>query len=58
MKKYGRARGALGTLTLSVNPFLTGPATPSAVVCHGPLRVIKAKLHTLWQAIRHNPISA
>ena len=28
MKKYGRTRGALGTLTLSVNPFVPKPATP------------------------------
>ena len=28
MKKYGRARGTLGTLTLSVNPFVPKPATP------------------------------
>ena len=28
MKKYGRSRGTLGTLTLSVNPFVPKPATP------------------------------
>ena len=28
MKHYGRLRGALGTLTLSVNPFIPKPATP------------------------------
>ena len=53
MKKYGRARGALGTLTLSVNPFVPKPATPLQWCAMAPPRVIKAKLHTLRQAIRH-----
>ena len=53
MKKYGRTRGALGTLTLSVNPFVPKPATPLQWCAMAPPRVIKAKLHTLRQAIRH-----
>ena len=53
MKKYGRARGTLGTLTLSVNPFVPKPATPLQWCAMAPPRVIKAKLHTLRQAIRH-----
>jgi radical SAM superfamily enzyme YgiQ (UPF0313 family) len=53
MKKYGRARGTLGTLTLSVNPFVPKPATPLQWCGMAPPRVIKAKLHTLRQAIRH-----
>jgi len=53
MKKYGRARGALGTLTLSVNPFVPKPATPLQWCAMAPPRVIKAKLYTLRQAIRH-----
>ena len=53
MKKYGRARGALGTLTLSVNPFVPKPATPLQWCAMATPRVIKAKLHTLRQAIRH-----
>jgi radical SAM superfamily enzyme YgiQ (UPF0313 family) len=53
MKKYGRARGALGTLTLSVNPFVPKPATPLQWCPMASPRVIKAKLHTLRQAIRH-----
>jgi len=53
MKKYGRARGALGTLTLSVNPFVPKPATPLQWCAMAPPRVIKATLHTLRQAIRH-----
>ncbi len=53
MKKYGRARGALGTLTLSVNPFVPKPATPLQWCAMAPPRLIKAKLHTLRQAIRH-----
>ena len=31
MKRYGRPRGALGTLTLSVNPFIPNPPRP----CNG-----------------------
>ena len=53
MKKYGRARGTLGTLTLSINPFVPKPATPLQWCAMAPPRVIKAKLHTLRQAIRH-----
>jgi radical SAM superfamily enzyme YgiQ (UPF0313 family) len=53
MKKYGRARGALGTLTLSVNPFVPKPATPLQWCAMATPRVIKARLHTLRQAIRH-----
>ena len=53
MKKYGRARGTLGTLTLSVNPFVPKPATPLQWCAMAPPRVIKAKLHTLRQAVRH-----
>ena len=53
MKKYGRARGALGTLTLSVNPFVPKPATPLQWCAMASPRVIKAKLYTLRQAIRH-----
>ena len=53
MKKYGRARGALGTLTLSVNPFVPKPATPLQWCAMAPPRLIKARLHTLRQAIRH-----
>ena len=53
MKKYGRARGTLGTLTLSVNPFVPKPATPLQWCAMATPRTIKAKLHTLRQAIRH-----
>jgi radical SAM superfamily enzyme YgiQ (UPF0313 family) len=53
MKKYGRARGALGTLTLSVNPFVPKPATPLQWCAMAPPRVIKATLQRLRQAIRH-----
>jgi radical SAM superfamily enzyme YgiQ (UPF0313 family) len=53
MKKSGRARGTLGTLTLSVNPFVPKPATPLQWCAMAPPRLIKAKLHTLRQAIRH-----
>jgi radical SAM superfamily enzyme YgiQ (UPF0313 family) len=53
MKKYGRPRGALGTLTLSVNPFIPKPATPLQWCAMAPPHVVKAKLHTLRQAIRH-----
>lgn len=53
MKKYGRARGSLGTLTLSVNPFVPKPATPLQWCAMAPPRVVKATLQTLRQAIRH-----
>ncbi len=52
MKHYGRARGALGTLTLSVNPFIPKPATPLQWCAMAPRRVIEAKLHTLRHAVR------
>ena len=52
MKRYGRSRGALGTLTLSVNPFIPKPATPLQWCAMAPQREVKAKLHTLRQALR------
>jgi len=53
MKKYGRARGALGTLTVSVNPFVPKPATPLQWCAMALPRIVKAKFQTLRQAIRH-----
>jgi radical SAM superfamily enzyme YgiQ (UPF0313 family) len=53
MKKYGRRRGALGTLTLSVNPFIPKPATPLQWCAMAPPPVVKASLQTLRQAVRH-----
>jgi radical SAM superfamily enzyme YgiQ (UPF0313 family) len=52
MKRSGRGRGALGTLTLSVNPFVPKPATPLQWCAMAPRRVIETKLQTLRQAIR------
>jgi radical SAM superfamily enzyme YgiQ (UPF0313 family) len=52
MKRSGQARGALGTLTLSVNPFVPKPATPLQWCAMAPRRVIETKFHTLRQAIR------
>lgn len=52
MKRYGRARGALGTLTLSVNPFIPKPATPLQWCAMAAPRDIETKLHTLRQAVR------
>ncbi len=52
MKRSGRRRGALGTLTLSVNPFIPKPATPLQWCAMAPRREIEAKLRTLRQAIR------
>ena len=52
MKRAGQARGALGTLTLSVNPFVPKPATPLQWCAMAPRREIEAKLRTLRQAIR------
>jgi len=53
MKKSGRSRGALGTLTVSVNPFVPKPATPLQWCAMAPPRIVKAKFHTLRQAIRY-----
>ncbi|MGE3538114.1 MAG: radical SAM protein [Candidatus Tectimicrobiota bacterium] len=53
MKASGRKRGALGTLTVSVNPFVPKPATPLQWCAMAPAHVIKAKLKTLHQALRH-----
>jgi radical SAM superfamily enzyme YgiQ (UPF0313 family) len=52
MQRYGKARGALGTLTLSVNPFIPKPATPLQWCAMAPPRQIDAKLQTLRQAMR------
>ena len=52
MKHYGRLRGALGTLTLSVNPFIPKPATPLQWCAMAPPKALEAKLQTLRQAIR------
>ena len=52
MKRYGRLRGALGTLTLSVNPFIPKPATPLQWCAMAPQREVKAKLAALRQALR------
>jgi radical SAM superfamily enzyme YgiQ (UPF0313 family) len=52
MKRSGRARGALGTLTLSVNPFVPKPATPLQWCAMAPRRVIETKLQALRQAVR------
>lgn len=53
MKTYGRARGALGTLTVSVNPFVPKPSTPLQWCAMAPAAVVKAKLQRLRQALRH-----
>ncbi len=52
MKQHGRARGALGMLTLSVNPFIPKPATPLQWCAMLPPKQIEAKLQTLRHAIR------
>jgi radical SAM superfamily enzyme YgiQ (UPF0313 family) len=52
MHHYGKARGALGTLTLSVNPFIPKPATPLQWCAMVPPREIDAKLQTLGHAVR------
>ena len=53
MKKYGRSRGVLGTLTVSVNPFVPKPATPLQWCAMAPAHIVKAKLQALRQAVRH-----
>lgn len=52
MKRYGRPRGRLGTLTVSVNPFIPKPATPLQWCAMASPRAIETKLQTLRQAIR------
>jgi radical SAM superfamily enzyme YgiQ (UPF0313 family) len=52
MQQYGRPRGALGTLTLSVNPFIPKPATPLQWCAMAPPREVETKLQTLRQALR------
>ena len=52
MQRSGRPRGSLGTLTLSVNPFIPKPATPLQWCAMASRRDIEAKLHTLRQAVR------
>ena len=52
MKRAGQARGALGTLTLSVNPFVPKPATPLQWEGMAPRREIEAKLQLLRRAVR------
>ena len=52
MKRAGQARGALGTLTLSVNPFVPKPATPLQWRGMAPRREIESKLRILRQAVR------
>jgi radical SAM superfamily enzyme YgiQ (UPF0313 family) len=52
MHQYGKARSALGTLTLSVNPFIPKPATPLQWCAMAPPREIDAKLQTLRHAVR------
>lgn len=52
MKQHGRRRGTLGTLTLSVNPFIPKPATPLQWCAMLPAKQIEAKLQTLRHAVR------
>ncbi|GIX48013.1 MAG: radical SAM protein [Candidatus Tectimicrobiota bacterium] len=52
MVRYGRARGALGTLTVSVNPFIPKPATPLQWCAMAPPRLVEARLATLRRALR------
>jgi radical SAM superfamily enzyme YgiQ (UPF0313 family) len=52
MKRYGQPRGTLGTLTLSVNPFIPKPATPLQWCAMAPPKEINAKLQMLRQALR------
>ena len=52
MQRYGKSRGALGTLTLSVNPFIPKPATPLQWCAMARPREIDTKLQTLRHAVR------
>ena len=52
MRQSGRSRGALGTLTLSVNPFIPKPATPLQWCAMRPPKQIETKLRALRHAIR------
>ena len=52
MQRYGKSRGALGTLTLSVNPFIPKPATPLQWCAMALPREIDTKLQALRHAVR------
>jgi radical SAM superfamily enzyme YgiQ (UPF0313 family) len=52
MQRYGKSRGALGTLTVSVNPFIPKPATPLQWCAMARPREIDTKLQTLRHAVR------
>jgi radical SAM superfamily enzyme YgiQ (UPF0313 family) len=52
LQRYGKSRGALGTLTLSVNPFIPKPATPLQWCAMALPREIDTKLHILRHAVR------
>jgi radical SAM superfamily enzyme YgiQ (UPF0313 family) len=52
LQQYGRQRGGLGTLTLSVNPFIPKPATPLQWCAMAPPQEVEVKLQMLRQAMR------
>ena len=54
-REAGRARGALGTVTLSVNPFIPKPFTPLQWAGMEPEPSLKKKLRFLHAAIARMP---
>jgi radical SAM superfamily enzyme YgiQ (UPF0313 family) len=54
-REAGRARGALGTVTLSVNPFIPKPFTPLQWAGMEPESSLKKKLRFLHSAVARMP---
>jgi len=54
-RETGRVRGALGTVTLSVNPFIPKPFTPLQWAGMEPEASLKKKLRFLYAAISRMP---
>jgi len=54
-REAGRARGALGTVTLSINPFIPKPFTPLQWAGMEPEASLKKKLRFLYAAISRMP---
>lgn len=54
-REAGRSRGALGTVTLSVNPFIPKPFTPLQWAAMEPEKSLKKRLRFLHSAIARMP---
>ncbi|AJF07285.1 radical SAM protein [Geoalkalibacter subterraneus] len=54
-REAGRRRGRLGTLTLSVNPFIPKPFTPFQWAGMGSEKALRKAVKTLRSAVAHMP---